>query len=262
MLAHETAHVRQRHIARAVQAQGRTSLASTAAMLAAILIGAAAGADGQAIEGAIAMSQGIAMQQIINFTRSEEAEADRVGIGLLAGAGFNAYRACPISSRRWSRSEGVSDARPLDLLRTHPVTRERIAEARARAAQYPQRGRGGIQPVSRGCASACVCVTAGADTDMTLRTTPRLRDRRALSDAGTLRRGAGPAARQDHAADAVPTLSARCSTQHPEITALYGSLGQALQAAGQPGRRAAAVRARAARCSRATCRCRCAMPKR
>ena len=45
-------------------------------MLAAILLGAASGAGGQAIEGAIAMSQGIALQQSINFTRSQEIEAD------------------------------------------------------------------------------------------------------------------------------------------------------------------------------------------
>ena len=91
VLAHETAHVKQRHIARAVQAQGQASLASTAALLAAILIGAASGGGGQAIEGAVAMSQGIAMQRSINFTRSEEAEADRVGMGLLAAAGYNPY---------------------------------------------------------------------------------------------------------------------------------------------------------------------------
>ncbi|HEV3486691.1 MAG TPA: M48 family metalloprotease, partial [Vicinamibacterales bacterium] len=88
VLAHEIAHVTQRHIARAVRAQGRQSIASMAAVLAAILIGAATGAGGDAMQGAIAAAQGMAMQQQINFTRANEYEADRVGIGYLASAGF------------------------------------------------------------------------------------------------------------------------------------------------------------------------------
>src|SRR5258705_12823493 len=85
VLAHETGHVRHRQIARAILAQSRLSLGRTAALLAAILIGAASGANGQGMESAIALSQGVALQQAMNFTRNEEAEADRVGIGLLAG---------------------------------------------------------------------------------------------------------------------------------------------------------------------------------
>ncbi|HEX2791679.1 MAG TPA: M48 family metalloprotease, partial [Steroidobacteraceae bacterium] len=69
VIAHETGHVVQRHIARGYLAQTRMSLASTAAMLAAILIGAASGAGGGAMEGAIAMSQAVALQQSINYTR-------------------------------------------------------------------------------------------------------------------------------------------------------------------------------------------------
>ena len=227
VLAHETAHVLQRHIARAVQAQGQTSLASTAALLAAILIGAAAGADGQAIEGAVAMSQGIAMQRSINFTRSEEAEADRVGIGLLAGAGYNAY-AMPEFFETMSRSEGLADASALDLLRTHPVTRERIADARARAAQYQYTvaAESGLYPWMR---ERLRVVTADADTDP-LQYYAGLARRRSLTEPE--RYGEALAQMRDgHATLAVPTLRALLA-QHADITALYGSLGQALQADG------------------------------
>jgi predicted Zn-dependent protease len=228
VLAHETAHVLQRHIARAVQAQGQTSLASTAALLAAILIGAAAGADGQAIEGAVAMSQGIAMQRSINFTRSEEAEADRVGIGLLASAGYNAY-AMPEFFETMSRSEGLTDASALDLLRTHPVTRERIADARARAAQYPYSvaAESGLYAWMR---ERLRVVAAGADTDP-LQYYAGLAHRRELSEAERYGQALAQV-RAGHAADAVPTLRALLA-QHADITALYGSLGQALQAAGR-----------------------------
>jgi predicted Zn-dependent protease len=228
VLAHEAAHVLQRHIARAVQAQGQTSLASTAALLAAILIGAAVGADGQAIQGAVAMSQGIAMQRSINFTRSEEAEADRVGIGLLASAGYNAY-AMPEFFETMSRSEGLTDASALDLLRTHPVTRERIADARSRAAQHPY-SVAAESSLYAWMRERLRVVTAGADTDP-LQYYAGLARRRELSEAERYGQALAQV-RADRAADAVPTLKALLA-QHADITALYGSLGQALQAAGR-----------------------------
>ena len=228
VLAHETAHVLQRHIARAVQAQGQASLASTAALLAAILVGAASGAGGQAIEGAVAMSQGIAMQRSINFTRSEEAEADRVGIGLLASAGYNAY-AMPEFFETMARSEGLADASALDLLRTHPVTRERIADARARAAQYPY-SVAAESSLYAWMRERLRVVTAGADTDP-LQYYAGLARRRELGEAERYGQALAQV-RAGHAADAVPALRALLA-QHADITALYGSLGQALQVAGR-----------------------------
>ncbi|HYL70141.1 MAG TPA: M48 family metalloprotease, partial [Candidatus Dormibacteraeota bacterium] len=89
VMAHEIAHVTQHHIARMIRAQGQQNITSVATILAAILLGAIGG-GGQAVEGGIAAAQGIAAQQQINFTRDNEMEADRVGIGYLAGAGFDA----------------------------------------------------------------------------------------------------------------------------------------------------------------------------
>jgi predicted Zn-dependent protease len=89
VLAHEVAHVTQRHIARRLQANQRQSILSTAIMLGAILAGVAGGADGDVMQGAIAVAQGSAAQAQINFTRSNEYEADRVGIQSLAAAGFD-----------------------------------------------------------------------------------------------------------------------------------------------------------------------------
>ena len=90
VLAHEIAHVTQRHIARRIRSQGRQSVATMAAILAAILVGASTG-SGDAALGGISMAQGAAMQQSINFTRANETEADRVGMGFLASAGFDPY---------------------------------------------------------------------------------------------------------------------------------------------------------------------------
>jgi predicted Zn-dependent protease len=136
VLAHEVAHVTQRHIARSIQNQSRASLVSTAAMLAAILIGAAAGGSTNATMGAVTAAQSLAAQTQINFTRENEYEADRVGIGILAQAGFDPH-GMPAFFETMGRMTQLGPNQVPELLRTHPVTSTRIAESKARAAQYP-----------------------------------------------------------------------------------------------------------------------------
>lgn len=135
VLAHEVAHVTQRHIARAIHASQRQSILSTAMMLGAI-VAAAAGAGGDVVQGAMSVAQGSAAQQRINFTRSNEYEADRVGIKALAEAGFD-----PLGMATFfeiiSRGTRPVEARVPEFLRTHPVGAARIAEARSRARSYP-----------------------------------------------------------------------------------------------------------------------------
>jgi len=138
VLAHEIAHVTQRHIARTVRAQGRQSLATMAAVLAAILVGAATGGGGDAAMGAIAIAQGAAAQQQINFTRANEYEADRVGIGYLAAAGFEP-RAMPDFFDTMGRRTGLASSQVPEFLQTHPVSSNRMAESRSRASQYPRK---------------------------------------------------------------------------------------------------------------------------
>lgn len=136
VLAHEIAHVTQRHIARAVTANKRQSLLSTAVMLGAMIAGALGGLDGDAMQGAIAMAQGASVQAQINFTRANEHEADRIGMSALADAGFNPDGMASFFEVI-SRSGGPSAARVPEFLRTHPVSSTRIAEARSRARSYP-----------------------------------------------------------------------------------------------------------------------------
>jgi predicted Zn-dependent protease len=133
VLAHEIAHVTQRHIARSIAAQSRSSLVSTAAMLAAILVGAAAGGGDAAMAG-VAAAQSLAIQQQISFTRANEAEADRVGLGLLARSGFDP-NGMPAFFETMSSMAGSSELNIPEMLRTHPVSTNRIAETKERAAQ-------------------------------------------------------------------------------------------------------------------------------
>jgi predicted Zn-dependent protease len=139
VLAHEIAHVTQRHIARRIRSQGRATIGMMAAILASILVGAATGSSDAAL-GGISMAQGAAMQQQINFTRSNENEADRVGMSFLAAAGFDPY-GMPDFFETMGRRQGLSgninsrNSLP-EILQSHPVTTNRIAESRARAAQF------------------------------------------------------------------------------------------------------------------------------
>jgi predicted Zn-dependent protease len=134
VVGHEIAHVTQRHIARTIKAQSSQGVAQTAAILAAILIGAIAG-GADAMQGAIAIAQGAAAQQQVNFTRTNEYEADRVGIGFLASAGFNPDGMATFFEAM-SRREGIAGQWIPEMIQTHPVSANRIAEARARAAQF------------------------------------------------------------------------------------------------------------------------------
>ncbi len=134
VLAHEIAHVTQRHIARSIQNAGRANMASLAGMLAAILIGATTGLPGDVVMGGVTAAQGLAAQSQISFTRANESEADRVGIGILAASGFDPVAMPEFFGTMQQRSGGGGRNIP-DLLRTHPVTSERIAETRDRASR-------------------------------------------------------------------------------------------------------------------------------
>jgi predicted Zn-dependent protease len=138
VLAHEVAHVTQRHIARAVHANSRQSLLTTALMLGALVLGAA-GAGGDAVQGAMAIAQGTAAQQQINFTRTNEYEADRIGIGALADAGFDPNGMASFFEVMSRQTTTSPEHRAPEFLRTHPVTATRIAEARSRAREYGRR---------------------------------------------------------------------------------------------------------------------------
>jgi predicted Zn-dependent protease len=138
VLAHEVAHVTQRHIARAIHASQRQSIMTTAIMLGAILAGVVAG-DADAAQAGILVAQGTAAQQQINFTRSNEYEADRIGIRAMGDAGFDPHGMATFFEVMSRQSPADLDMRVPEFLRTHPVTTQRIAEARNRARDYPRR---------------------------------------------------------------------------------------------------------------------------
>lgn len=140
VISHEIAHVTQDHVLRAVERAQRDQLPVLLAMLGVIAAAQSAGGNSSddAAQAAMAGAMGLLAQRQINYTRSNESEADRLGIRTLsrshydvdAMAGF--FEKMQIASRGNSNSGYYSVP---DYLRTHPVTTTRISEAKARAVQ-------------------------------------------------------------------------------------------------------------------------------
>ena len=136
VMAHETAHVTQRHLVRQLIDQSHAGLMSTAAMLAAILLGATAGRGSpDAMEGAILATQSAAIQHQINYTRASEYEADRIGIGTMASAGYDPLGMASFFEYLGSSGPEPSRVSAVQFLIDHPLPSDRIAEARDRAEQ-------------------------------------------------------------------------------------------------------------------------------
>lgn len=133
VMAHEIAHVTQRHLYRAAEAANRLSIPTAVATLAAILLGTQSPQLGQA---ALVAIQAGSIQFQIDFTRENEEEADRVGMHILSESQYDP-RSMPTFFERLQQSTRYYGQNIPEFLRTHPVTTSRISDSRSRADQYP-----------------------------------------------------------------------------------------------------------------------------
>jgi predicted Zn-dependent protease len=133
VIAHEIAHVTQRHMARTFETARNMAIPYAITILTAILLGTQDPNLGQA-----ALFGGLATQaqREVNFTRQTEFEADRVGIALLARAGYDP-RNMAVTFQRLQESGRFYGEGPPEYLRTHPVYATRISEALSRAESLP-----------------------------------------------------------------------------------------------------------------------------
>ena len=135
VLAHEIAHVTQKHLFRTFYRAQNMSMPAAMALLAAVLIGVGGG-NAQFGQAAVAGIQAGMIQDQINYTRHNEEEADRVGMDILSRSKFDP-RAMPAFFKRMGRANQSFSTRLPEFLRTHPVTTNRIADALGRAGKYP-----------------------------------------------------------------------------------------------------------------------------
>lgn len=130
VLAHELSHVTQRHISRLTTQQN----AQTPWVIGAMILGAlAASKNPEAASALFTGGQAVAMQNQLNFSRDMEREADRVGFGVMADAGFAPEGFASMFDKLLAASR-LNDNGAFPYLRSHPLTSERIADIRGRLA--------------------------------------------------------------------------------------------------------------------------------
>jgi predicted Zn-dependent protease len=128
VLAHALSHVTQRHISRLMTQQNRQA----PWLIAAMILGAmAASKSPDAATAAIVGGQAVAAQGQLNFSRDMEREADRIGFGVMQGAGFDSHGVSAMFEKLQQASR-LNDSGAFPYLRSHPLTTARIAEAQSR----------------------------------------------------------------------------------------------------------------------------------
>lgn len=133
VIAHELAHLSQRHFARGVEEQRAQTLPTLASLIAAIMVGAVGGTD--AGMAAVTAAQAAAQSNQLRYSRTREQEADRIGLNTLVRAGFDPQG----MSRMFERMQQAYrfTRRPPEFLLTHPLSEARIADARQQVQRLP-----------------------------------------------------------------------------------------------------------------------------
>ncbi len=135
VLAHELAHLSQRHFSRGIEASQRNTPLNLAGLLAGLVLIATTGSD--AGLAAITATQAAALESQLRFSRGHEQEADRIGMRTLVDAGMDPH-AAPAMFERMLKAMRYYGRNVPEFLLTHPITESRIADTRNRARNYPK----------------------------------------------------------------------------------------------------------------------------
>lgn len=161
VLAHELSHVTQRHIARLLAQQNR----ATPLIVGSILLGILAASRSPDAAGALMVGgQAAALQNQLSFSRDMEREADRVGFGLLAPAGFQSQGAITLFDKLIQAAR-LNDSGAFPYLRSHPMSTERMADMAGRAHQLGPADKGQPPDVVHAMLSARARVLTDPSSD-------------------------------------------------------------------------------------------------
>ena len=162
VLAHELSHVTQRHISRLITQQSK----QTPLLLGALVLGAlAASKNPGATQALVVGGQALAMQNQLNFSRDMEREADRIGYGLMAPAGFSPLGFVSMFDKL-QQANRLNDNGSWPYLRSHPLTTERMADMQSRRPPGANPGQAGATSLEHAmvAARARVLSNPGVDT--------------------------------------------------------------------------------------------------
>ena len=127
VVAHELAHLSQRHFARQVLESSDRSNASMATILASIVVAVATRSPAAVIGG-----QGLIATQTLRYSRLYETEADREGFVTLEKSGYKTKEMSEMFKNMQEIRRLSGDNVP-EFLLTHPITTRRITESRERS---------------------------------------------------------------------------------------------------------------------------------
>lgn len=136
VLAHELAHLSQRHFARSLETRKASTVGTMAGLLAGIILAATVGGD--AGMAAMTMTQAAALEHSLRYSRQNEQEADRIGIDTLFQSGRDPGAVSAMFENMLAATR-YTGQRPPEFLLTHPLTEKRVADARGRIQDYPSR---------------------------------------------------------------------------------------------------------------------------
>ena len=135
VLAHEMGHVIARH------ADIRAEQARQTAIIGTLVNDVLSDPE----TGALALAK--SKLTLASFSRAQEFEADGIGVGMSARAGFDSFGASRFLTAMQRNADlkspgGASDARAVDFLSSHPATPERVKNALVNARQFSGPGAG------------------------------------------------------------------------------------------------------------------------
>lgn len=116
VIGHEIGHVQARHSGERLSVQTTTGAAAT---LAAVLVGSDSPQKQLAIA---ALGAGATLGVVLPFSRTQESEADTIGLRLMAEAGFDPRQSVPL----WENMSQKGGAQPPEFLSTHPTPQTRM----------------------------------------------------------------------------------------------------------------------------------------
>ena len=232
VIAHEIAHLSQRHYARRLEQQERTTPLAIAGMLAGLILTAATGS--QAGIAAIAGTQALAIDQMLRHSRAHEEEADRLGIEIMAASGYDPA-GMPSMFERMLRQSRLQGNRPPEYLSTHPLTESRVADTRARVAEFRDQSHYD-QRLAYHLIRNRVRLHHGDNPEDFITRFREQREESSGLEADAARHGLAAALiAADRAEDAIPHIKALLEQYDGDIF-LVAELARALRVAGRPGR--------------------------
>jgi len=132
VIAHEIAHLSQRHFARRLNQQKKNRVISMAGLLASLILAATAGSD--AGMAGLSATQTMGMKTALRYSRQNEREADRLGLQTMIASGMNPSAMSSMFEGMLKLTRHASSKIP-EFLRSHPLTQDRVVDAKYRINQ-------------------------------------------------------------------------------------------------------------------------------